>query len=158
MSIRTLLLISLTAAGMAGNAYPCGDNAVYRVGKGIAYRVYTAPLPGHVLVYGNNDAARALALQLVQSGHEVRLVSDDQALQSELETGVYDVVIAPYGNHSAVESSARATARPATLLPVVNTRDEEKRAQQNYEHVMQARKDDIKQYLLAIHRTLSNKG
>ncbi|HEY5678574.1 MAG TPA: hypothetical protein VIS55_00750 [Pseudomonadales bacterium] len=161
MKIRTTLLaiflITLTT-GFAGNVYPCGDNAVYRVGQGLAYRVYTAPLPGHVLIYGQTDADRELALNLVRSGHAVRLVSSDQELQNELDTGTYDVVLAAYSDRQVVESKASAAASQPTLVPVAETRAEEKQARQNYQHVMQARKNDIKQYLLAIHKTLKNKG
>ena len=156
MRIHTLLLMALAAAGVAGNAYPCGDNAVYRVGKGVAYRVYTAPLPGHVLVYGHTDAARELALELLRSGHEVRFVSSDQELRSELETGAYDVVIAPYGEQAAVGLGAAGGS--ARLLPVANTPDEKAQARKNHEHVLQAQEDDIKQYLIAIHRALKTKG
>ncbi len=158
MKNRTMLLATLLATGMAGNVYPCGDNAVYRVGQGLAYRVYTAPLPGHVLIYGQTDADRELAQELVQSGHAVRLVSTDQELQNELDTGTYDVVLAPYSDHQVVESKASAAASQPTLVPVAETRAEKKQARENYEHVMQARKDDIKQYLLAIHRTLKSRG
>ncbi|MGD8417284.1 MAG: hypothetical protein PVH91_09520 [Pseudomonadales bacterium] len=158
MTIRTTILAALLAAGLAGNAYPCGDNAVYRVGKGVAYRVYTAPLPGHVLVYGRTDAARALARELVQSGHSVRLVSSDQELRSELESGVYDVVIAPYDEHSVVESESRTAVGSPSLVPVAETPGEERQARERYEHVIQARKADIKQYLIAIHKTLQHRG
>ena len=159
MNIRTTLLITtLVTTGIAGDVYACGDNAVYRVGQGLAYRVYTAPLPGHVLIYGQNAADRELAMELGHSGHAVRLVSTDQELQQELDTGNYDVVLAPYSDHQAVESKASAAASQPTLLPVAQTRDEEKQAKQDYQHVMKARKKDIKQYLLAIHKTLKSRG
>ena len=32
---------------MAADTHACGDS-LYRVGKGISFRVYTAPLPGSV--------------------------------------------------------------------------------------------------------------
>lgn len=158
MKIRTIFLTTLLTTGMVGNVHPCGDNAVYRVGQGLAYRVYTAPLPGNVLIYTHTEADRELALELVRSGHAVSLVSTDQELQKELDTGNYDVVLAPYSEHQAVESRTSAAAGQPTLVPVAETRAEKKQAGENYQHVMQARKDDIKQYLLAIHRTLKSRG
>ena len=159
MNIRTVLLATfLLTTGLAGNVYPCGDNAVYRVGQGLAYRVYTAPLPGHVLIYGHTDADRQLAQELGQSGHAVRLVHTDQELQKELDTGSYDVVLAPYSDHQAVESRTSAAASQPTLVPVAETRDEEKQAKKEYQHVMGARKQETKHYLLAIHKTLKSRG
>ena len=158
MIIRTVLLTTFLTVGIAGNVYPCGDNAVYRVGQGLAYRVYTAPLPGHVLIYGHTDADRQLAHELGQSGHSVRLVHTDQELQNELDTGTYDVVLAPYSDHQAVESKTSTAASQPTLVPVAETRAEEKQAKKEYPHVMGARKKDTKHYLLAIHKTLKSRG
>ena len=127
MNIRTTILTGLATALIAGNAYACGDS-LYRVGKGVSYRVYTAPLPGSVLVYGTSEGAEQLAAELARSGHGVRLVDSDEALQNELGTGDYDVV----AQSDAEESAAR----------------------QDYERVMVAENDEIKHYLKAIHQTL----
>ena len=45
MKTRISILALLATALIGGNAYACGDS-LYRVGKGVSYRVYTAPLPG----------------------------------------------------------------------------------------------------------------
>jgi len=156
MKIRTVLLTALATALVAGNAYACGDS-LYRVGKGVSYRVYTAPLPGSVLVYGEGEGAEQLAQELARSGHGVRLVSNDEELQGELGTGAYDVVIAAYSDHSAVESTALAAGAP-TFLPIALDSDEEAQARQDYERVMLAEKDEIKHYLKAIHQTLKQRG
>jgi len=74
MKTRTLLLTVLATALIGGNVYACGDS-LYRVGKGVSYRVYTAPLPGSVLVYGEGEGAEILAQELARSGHGVRLVN-----------------------------------------------------------------------------------
>ena len=95
MKIRTVFLTALATTVLAGNAFACGDS-LYRVGKGVSYRVYTAPLPGSVLVYGHTEGAKQLAQELARSGHGVRLVSNNEELQTELESGAYDVVIAAY--------------------------------------------------------------
>jgi hypothetical protein len=134
-------------------ALACGDS-LYQVGKGVSYRVYTAPLPGSVLVYGQSEGARQLAEALAQSGHGVRLVENEAELDTELQSGNYDVVIAPYSEHTAVENNAGASA---TFLPVALSEDEEKAAEQSYSKVMVANRDELKHYLKAIHKTLKSK-
>lgn len=156
MSTRKLvalgtMALSLTVLGL--NTYACGDS-LYHVGKGIAYRVYTAPLPGSVLVYGQSESAQQLAQELARSGHGVRLVSNSQELQSELESGSYDVVIAAYRDHAAVESSGRTGGLNTAYLPVAQSKEEEVQASQEYGRVMLAEKDEIKNYLKAIHLAL----
>jgi len=138
-------------------ASACGDS-LYRVGKGVSYRIYTAPLPGSVLVYGQSEGAKQLAEALAQSGHGVRLVDNQIDLTTELETGNYDVVIAPYSEHAAVESSSEASgAVTTTYLPVALDGNEERIASQSYSKVMVADKDEIKHYLKAIHKSLKSK-
>ena len=140
------------------NALACGDS-LYRVGKGMSYRVYTAPLPGSVLVYGQSESARQLAEELAKSGHGVHFVKNETELTSELEKGGYDVVIAPYSDHETVESStSQAKASTASFIPVATSAEEEKMAKQSYARVMAANRDEIKHYLKAIHRTLKSKA
>ena len=155
MKTRIVLLASLATTLLAGNVLACGDS-LYRVGKGVSYRVYTAPLPGSVLVYGEGEGAELLAKELARSGHGVRLVSDDEELQAELASGTYDVVIAAYSEKSAVAQDTNADA--PTFLPVALTREEEKEAREEHERVMVAEKDEIKHYLKAIHQTLKQRG
>ena len=157
MKIRSVLVTALAATLIAGNAWACGDS-LYRVGKGVSYRVYTAPLPGSVLVYGQGEGAEQLAQELARSGHGVRLVSSDEDLKAELGSGAYDVVIAAYADHSTIESGAEIAASAPTFLPVALTKDEEAQAREEYERVMLAEKDEIKHYLKAIHQTLKQRG
>jgi hypothetical protein len=157
MKTRIFFVTALLVTAFAVDAMACGDS-LYRVGKGVSYRVYTAPLPGSVLVYGETEGARQLAEALAQSGHGVRLVENESDLNRELETGNYDVVIAPYSEHGAVEASTRNSETvTTTYLPVALNSDEEKVAHQNYSKVMVADKDEIKHYLKAIHKSLKAK-
>lgn len=157
MKIRIVLMSALMAGVFSVDAVACGDS-LYRVGKGVSYRVYTAPLPGSVLVYGESEGAKQLAEALAQSGHGVRLVDNQIDLTTELESGNYDVVIAPYSEHDSVEASANNFQNlQTTFLPVAMDNDEAKIAQQTYEKVMVGDKDDIKHYLKAIHKSLKNK-
>ena len=157
MKTRTALLTALAATLIGGNVYACGDS-LYRVGKGVSYRVYTAPLPGSVLVYGEGEGAELLAKELARSGHGVRLVKSNEELQTELGSGAYDVIIAAYAHRSSIISNAGAASDAPTFLPVALTEDEEKQASNEHERVMLAEKDEIKHYLKAIHQTLKQGG
>ncbi len=157
MKTLTVLFVALATSLIAGNVLACGDS-LYRVGKGVSYRVYTAPLPGSVLVYGQGDGAQQLAQELARSGHGVRLVSNDEELQAEIGSGAYDVVIAAYSDHSAVEATTQAAADAPTFLPVALDADQESQARKDYERVMLAEEDEIKHYLKAIHQTLKQRG
>ncbi len=158
MKIRVMFAIALLAPLLSIDVIACGES-LHRIGKGVAYRVYTAPLPGSVLVYGQSEGAKELAAALAQSGHGVRLVASEAELESELATGSYDVVIAPYSEHEAVESStSKITSSNVTFLPVALNSREEKLAKQSYDRVMLAENDEIKHFLKAIHKTLKSKG
>lgn len=147
--------IALTAGALSLDAWACGDS-LYRVGKGVSYRVYTAPLPGNVLIYGQTQGAEALAKALSDSGHNVRLVEGEVELEVELVSNEYDVVIATYDNHEQIESTVGRNQGPA-FLPVALNAKEAQIAKQSYNRVMLADKDEIKSYLKAIHKTLKSK-
>ncbi len=157
MKTRAVLLASLATIVIAGNALACGDS-LYRVGKGVSYRVYTAPLPGSVLVYGEGAGAEQLAQELARSGHGVRLISNDEELRTEIGSGAYDVVIAAYSDHSTIKLTTSAAANAPAFLPVALNSDEEAKARKEYERVMLAEKDEIKHYLKAIHQTLKQRS
>jgi hypothetical protein len=153
MRIGILSVLFLIVSAFTVDVLACGDS-LYRVGKGVSYRVYTAPLPGSVLVYGRSEGARQLAEQLARSGHGVRLVSNDLELGAELQSGDYDVVIAAYSDHGAVEQTPLAGT---TYIPVAQNAEEEAQAKQSYDRVLIAQEDEIRHYLKAIHKTLKSK-
>lgn len=134
---------------LSTTALACGDS-LYRAGKGVGYRTYSAPLPGNLLVFGNSDAARQLALELSRSGHNVQVVSNSDELGNELQSGTYDVVIAPYSERQSVEAASTS----ASYLPIATSGDEEQMAKQTYDTVMVPDKHEIKHYLKAIHSSL----
>jgi hypothetical protein len=145
----TLMLV-VSSPGLA-----CGDS-LYRVGQGISYREYSAPLPGNVLIYARSSASAGdLAAALSRSGHHVRFVGDELTLSLELRTGDYDVVIAPYSEHTAVEASTADTG--VTFLPIALSKAESETAEASYPNVMMADRDELKHYLKAIHLVLEDK-
>lgn len=157
MQSHTRFLIVSCAILFSLDAIACGDS-LYRVGKGVSYRVYTAPLPGSVLVYGQSEGAKQLAEALAQSGHGVRLVDSESELTAELSSGDYDVIIAPLSDRDTVEGSAGDSGDTGTTyLPVAYTSDEAEAATESYANVMVADQDEIKHYLKAIHKTLKSK-
>ena len=158
MKSHMKLLVAFIPLLFSLEAIACGDS-LYRVGKGVAYRVYTAPLPGSVLVYGQSEGAKLLAEALAKSGHGVRYVEDESELTSELSSGDYDVIIAPYSERNAVEGNAGASgSSKTTYLPVALSSDEAEAANESYARVMVAEHDEIKHYLKAIHKTLKEKS
>ena len=154
MNRFSTILLTLIAALLAGNVWACGDS-LYRVGKGVSYRVYTAPLPGSVLVYGRTEGSKMLAEALAESGHIVTLADSELDLSLEMSQGQFDVVIAAYSDHNAIESTS---VTGTTYLPVALNKEEAKVAEQSYAYVMVADRDEIKNYLKAIHKALKAKA
>lgn len=154
MRAPTIFLGGLVLVSLPIGAAACSDT-LYRVGRDVSYRTYTAPLPGNVLVYGHSDGARVLAEALAQSGHGVRFVDNQIELTSALASRHYDVVIAPYSEHDVIEASSSASGSDkTTYLPVALNRNEAEVASQSYAKVLVADQHEIKHYLKAIHRAL----
>ena len=154
MQNRTVLSIALAASFfLCQDALTCGDS-LYRVGKGTSYRNYSVPLPGNLLVFAGSEEARELAQQLADSGHEVYLVDSTEGLQQGLQTGGFDVVIAPLTQRATIESITEATT---AFLPVTMDSEETKLAKTQYANVVRAA-DNIKRYLKAIHKTLKSRA
>lgn len=148
MKFRITVVAALLSTVISTSALACGDS-LYRVGKGVAYRTYSAPLPGNLLVFGVSESAKQLAEELAKTGHGVHLVGSVDELNIELDKGGYDVVIAPFSERESIGRPA-----DASFLPVAMSREEEKVAKQSYDRVMVPEKHEIKHYLKAIHRAL----
>jgi len=155
MRIRTIFLVVSVFLLFSVEVFACGDS-LYRVGKGVSYRIYTAPLPGNVLVYGESESARQLAQELAQSGHGVHLVESQFDLAVEMDKGGYDVVIAEYSEHATVEANQQGSG--AEYIPVALNAEEAKAARQSYNRVLVADQAEIKHYLKAIHKSLKSKA
>jgi len=148
-------IIALIMLFLSLEVLACGDS-LYRIGKDVSYRVYAAPLPGSVLVYGQSEAARQLAEALAQSGHGVHFVENETEFAQEMGTGDYDVVIAAYSNHAMVETNQKGSS--TEFIPVAESREEEQAAKQDYDRVLVADQAEIKDYLKAIHKSLKSKA
>lgn len=154
MKTSVTLLSALLVVLLAHEALACGDS-LFRVGTGISYREYTAPLPGNVLIYGETGGANELAEALSRSGHTVRQVGNELALEVELQTNSYDVIIASYREHDTVDKQAKKTN--AVFLPVAQNKNEQIDAIDRYGDALVVDQDELKHYLKAIHKALKNK-
>jgi hypothetical protein len=158
MKNHLIPLCAISIMFLSADASACGDS-LYRVGKGVSYRTYSAPLPGNLLVYAQTDVAEQLAADLASSGHVVQLVTSIEEFEAELGSGHYDVIIAPYSERAVVEKTTMAQPLDeAAFLPVAMNKAEEREARQSYRSVLVADRGEIKQYLKEIHRALIAKG
>jgi len=151
MKLHVTVITAIISLAVSATAFACGDS-LYRVGKGVSYRTYSAPLPGNLLVFGTTDGAKQLAEELARSGHGVQVVGSVKELSTALEKGGYDVVIAPFSARNTIEQTSISSN--AAYLPIVMSDEEERLARQSYDRVMVPRKHELKHYLKEIHRVL----
>jgi len=141
---------------LAGNAFACGES-LFRVGKGVAFREYTAPLPGSILVVAKTEAELALVERLAAAGHDIHVVSDPSEIGEELQNHEIDVVLAYYSEREVVEdemsSMASATYIPVTMDGTPETSEASGRYQQSV-----SSEDSVLKYLKTIHRTLKSQS
>ncbi len=150
MSISNKVRTAAALALCAVMAFPvigfaCGES-LYRVGKGVAYRGYSAPIPATVIVYHSSDSSESLAGALAAAGHDVHLVRGEAELTAALAGTDIDVVLGPPGIAAALGDSATHT-----FLPIVAHGDA---ATARYPRVLRP-DDDLRTYLKQIHRSLA---
>jgi hypothetical protein len=131
------------------NAQACGES-LFRVGKGVAYRALTAPLPGNVLVVSSDTG---LADRLAAAGHHVTVVSNTDAIAQELHTQTYDVVLASFNDRKVVAAQMAAVPSTATYVPVTTESGQKAEAAHSYKRYL-SDDDGFTQFLRVIHRTL----
>jgi len=137
---------------LAGNAFACGES-LFRVGKGVAFREYTAPLPGSILVVANTEAELALVERLAAAGHDIHVVSDPSEIGEELQNHDIDVVLAYYSEREVVEDEM-STVASVTYIPVAMEGTLEiSEASEHYQRSLSS-EDSVLKYLKTIHRTL----
>jgi len=135
----------------------CGES-MFRVGKGVHYRAFSAPIPGSVLVYARTDSERAVAENLRLAGHRVQVVANDADLATQMHDQEFDVVVAPYSKREVVEAQSSQIASHPDWLPVVENGSADQRlALTQFDRVVTT-DDDVRKYLKAIHLSLKNQG
>ncbi len=148
MAASTLLVVS-------EYAHACGES-MFRVGKGVHYRAFSAPIPGSVLVYARTDSERVVAENLRQAGHQVLVIDNDAELATEMQNQAFDVVVAPYSKREVVEAQSAQIASQPDWLPVVEKGSPDQRlARTDFDRVVTT-DDDVRKYLKAIHKSLKD--
>lgn len=144
-SFATLLSVDVPA---------CGES-LFRVGKGLTYRDYTAPFPGNILIVANTGAELAMVERLAAAGHHVHVIAKPTAIAAQIQDERFDIVMAYYNQRQIVEAQLLDTS--ITYLPVARagTQDEQL-ARRAYDRSL-ASDDSVKTFLKTIHRTLKDK-
>ena len=159
--MRKSIVVAVVAAGTmlvgSGNTLACGES-MFRIGKGVHYRAFSAPIPGSVLVYARTDSERVVAENLRSAGHSVSVVASDDELAREMQSQVFDIVVAPYSKREVVEEQSAQIASHPEWLPVVEKGSPDQRlARTEFDRVVTT-DDDVRKYLKAIHKSLKNQG
>jgi hypothetical protein len=137
---------------LAGNSFACGES-LFRVGKGVAFREYTAPLPGSILVVANTEAELALVDRLAAAGHDIHVVSDPSEIGEELQNHEIDIVLAYYSEREMVEEQMSSMAS-ATYIPVAMDGTQEISEASDSYQLSLSNEDSVLKYLKTLHRTL----
>jgi hypothetical protein len=151
---KVLAIVAVvTMSVYSGATYACGES-MFRVGKGVHYRAFSAPIPGSVLVFARTDSERVVAEDLRAAGHSVSIVASDDELVSEMQDHDFDVVVAPYSKREVVEAQSPEIAAHPNWVPVVVKGSADQRlARAEFGNVVTT-DADVRKYLKAIHKTL----
>jgi hypothetical protein len=146
------IFVLFVAVMIANDALACGES-LYRVGKGVLYREYTAPLPGKILIVARTESELAMAERIAAAGHDVHVVSRPDAIGEEIAGSdhSFDLVLAYFSQRAEIEAQTSATS--ISYLPVVLDESEEAQAETLYgRHV--ADQATVKRFLRSIHSAL----
>lgn len=143
-------ILALSSAGV----YACGES-LFRVGKGVSFREYTAPLPGAILVVAKTESELALVERLAAAGHAIYVVSDPAEIGDQLRNHDIDIVLAHFHQRDAVEANNLSAA---TFIPVAQSGTEEvAKAGELYQRSL-TNEDSVLKFLKTIHKTLKAQG
>ena len=144
-------LVACAATLISGNAFACGES-LFRVGKGVNFREYTAPLPGNILVVAKTEAELEMVTRLAAAGHDIYVVSDPSQIRDQLQEQKFDIVLAYFSQRNTVEAQTAGTS--IMYLPItIEGTEEERQAKAMFESSL-SNEDSVKKFLKTIHRTL----
>jgi len=139
---------------LAGNVYACGES-LFRVGKGVSFREYTAPLPGSILVVANTESEMTLVNRLAAAGHSIYVISDPSQIGDEIQNRQVDIVLAHFSQRDEVEAYDLAAT---SFIPVAQTGTSEvSQAGKLYQRSL-SNDDSVLRFLKTIHKTLKAQG
>jgi hypothetical protein len=149
------VLIACSVTFISVDVLACGES-LFRVGKGLTYRDYTAPFPGNILIVANTEGELAMVERLAAAGHHVHVVSDPTEISGQVQDEQFEIVMAYYTQREIVEAQLRDTS--IIYLPVAHagTR-EEQLAESAYRRSLSS-DDSVKTFLKTIHRTLKDRN
>jgi len=149
-----IVLIACSATFVSVEVLACGES-LFRVGKGLTYRDYTAPFPGNILIVANTEGELAMVERLAAAGHHMHVVSEATEIAGQLEDEPFDIVMAYYTQRELVEAQLRDTS--ISYLPVAHAdTQEEQLAEAAYSRSLSS-DDSVKTFLRTIHRTLKDR-
>ena len=139
--------VAISVLLLAPPALACGES-LFRVGKGLTFREYTAPLPGHILIVARTENERAMAEAIQRAGHHVHVVADATEISAAMSEHAADIVLS-YADQGAIVAQQLRNF-DATYIPVT-------RNGQSYlsaDRIGLSADDTVKTFLKAIHRVL----
>ena len=141
---------------LVSNTYACGES-LFRVGKGVSFREYSAPLPGSILVVANTEAEMAMVDRLAAAGHDIHVVSDPSEIGTELQNHDVDIVLAYYSQRDFVEAQM-SESDSVTFIPIAQDGTQEvSQADASYQQSL-TNEDSVLKYLKTIHKTLKTQS
>lgn len=151
--VTTAFISALILSLLTGSALACGES-LFRVGKGVAFRQYTAPIPGTILVVASTESELQMVNQLVAAGHDVHVVADPALIGEEIAKNDhhFDIVLAYFSQRDEVARQTVDTT--VAYLPVaIDGTAEETQAKATFGRSL-SNTDSTKTFLKTIHRTL----
>lgn len=149
---KSTTFLAVCAALLSANVLACGES-LFRVGKGVTFREYSAPLPGNILVVASTEAELEMVKHLAAAGHDMHVVSDPSQLGAairESEHG-FDLVVAYFSQRDIVEVQVAATS--IEFLPVAMEGLEEEQAAERFGRYLPDQ-GSAKKFLKTIHSAL----
>ena len=152
---RSLILVAGLATVLSVDALACGES-LFRVGKGVSYRNYFAPLPGNIIAVASTESELAMVEQLTAAGHHVHVVAEPADISDVLDEHDhgYDLVLAYYSQRDIVERELAGTG--IDYLPVAVAPDESSAAESAFVRSLND-DDSVKTFLRTIHRSLKSR-
>jgi hypothetical protein len=123
---QVLVLVAVAASALSQSVpiHACGDKLMM-LGRGIRFQSKHTPRAAAVLLYLPESAAGQsltdpkLESALREAGHTVRAVTSQSDLESSLQGGTFDVVLANVTHAPELESAKALAERNAVFLPAI---------------------------------------
>ena len=155
-SMKSVFFTALACLVISANSFACGES-LFRVGKGLNYREYTAPLPGNILVVARTEGELAMVERLSAAGHNVQVIQEPEELGDALGQDNYDIVLAPFSQRDTVETQIASESFTGAYLPVtLEATGEQSVAEGMYGHSLST-DDSVKRFLKTIHQVLKQR-